>query len=965
MTAERFTTSQREASPYRKRKRRCAIRRNSPRNSRTAPASCGNSPSNSSRTSRRRARSATCTTPSRSPWCTTRREEEFADAFAQTITYGLLTARWLGNDHLATTGEGFTRQSALKYLPAASPFLNDLFKSALSVKIDDQRGRLLWLIDDVADLLDRIDVTYVFGAGDKDSDTATDPVIHFYELFLAAYDKELKNKRGVFFTPRPVVSYIVRSVHEQLQKDFGLEDGLASTDTWNDVAKRVKSLKVPAGTKSSDPFVCILDPATGTGTFLFECIETIERTMKERWRRDLQKEDWEDPAIVAKWKEYVSQHLIPRLFGYELMMASYAIAHLKLSLKLQETGYRIGPTNRLELYLTNTLEPPSAVADPKLATLFETLASQAQAVNEAKRHKRFTVIIGNPPYAGLSANMSDHAQQLVDAYKMVDGEALNERKLWLQDDYVKFVRVAQTTIETTGAGVWGFITNHGYVDNPTFRGMRRSLMRTFGSLRLLDLHGNANKKEVTPDGSEDKNVFDIRQGVAICVGTRIGEGVPSTVAHADLWGDRETKYVWLTSHSGTTTNWSNLKPDAPFYFFEPQDISFRDEYDSWWRINDIFPINSAGFITARDHFVMDFDKAVLLDRMSDFADSSLSDSEIRRKYFEGCGSAKYPDGDTRGWKVPTARKRLQADKKWRDHVRTCLYRPFDHRVVYWTDWMVDWSRPELTRHLDIANNYALITTRITKDSFAAFATRCVPGHKTVGAYDVNYVFPLLVDPSSGRQTTMLQGSGPQPNIAAKFGEDLAKALGLGVLKGKGLPSGISHEDVFRYVYAICHSESFRERYAEFLKVDFPRIPMPASVDLFRDLARAGAELLALHLMEGNPKKVAAPAAFIGSTTAEVEKISHSSRTVWIDKKKTTGFRGVPDDVWNFHVGGFQVCEKWLKDRRGRILSKSDIEQYQKIVVALGETIRLMRGIDETVVKHGGWPGAFVTKPSAS
>src|ERR1017187_10312961 len=225
----------------------------------------------------------------------------------------------------------------MKHLPATSPFLADLFKSALAVKLDEQRGRLLWLVDDIADLLDRIDVTYVFGAGDVASDSATDPVIHFYEPFLAAYDRELKNKRGVFFTPRPVVSYIVRSVHELLQKEFGLVDGLASTDTWGDVVKRKQGLTLPTGTKDTDPFVCILDPATGTGTFLYECIDIIERTAKDRFCRELEKDSWKDSAVLARWTEYVSRHLLPRLFGYELMMASYAVAHLKLSFKLRET----------------------------------------------------------------------------------------------------------------------------------------------------------------------------------------------------------------------------------------------------------------------------------------------------------------------------------------------------------------------------------------------------------------------------------------------------------------------------------------------------------------------------------------------------------------------------------------------------------------------------------------------------
>lgn len=342
-------------------------------------------------------------------------EDEFADAFAQTITYGLLTARWTGNDQLVGAGERLTRQTALKHLPAASPFLNELFRSALSVRLDEQRGRLLWLVDDIADLLDRIDVTYVFGVGDKDSDNATDPVIHFYEPFLAAYDKELKNKRGVFFTPRPVVSYIVQSVHELLQNEFGLDDGLASTDTWGDVAKRIAGLKIPEGVNATDPFVCILDPATGTGTFLFECIEVIERTMKNRWRMELATHP-DDQVIAARWREYVPKHLLPRLCGYELMMASYAVAHLKLYFKLAETGYKLSDSDRLGVYLTNTLELPSDAGQQKIAGTFLALAQEATVVNVIKQSRRFTVVVGNPPYSHRANLLSLEQRATIEAY---------------------------------------------------------------------------------------------------------------------------------------------------------------------------------------------------------------------------------------------------------------------------------------------------------------------------------------------------------------------------------------------------------------------------------------------------------------------------------------------------------------------------------------------------------------------
>jgi predicted helicase len=552
----------------------------------------------------------------------------------------------------------------------------------------------------------------------------------------------------------------------------------------------------------------------------------------------------------------------------------------------------------------------------------------------------------------------------VDAYRVVDGAALNEKKLWLQDDYVKFIRQAQTTIESAHVGVFGFISNHGYLDNPTFRGMRQSLMGTYQQMSVLDLHGNANKKEESPDGSEDKNVFDIRQGVAICLAARGAAG--AGISHANLWGSRESKYAWLAKHTVGNSKFSTLAPDSPFYLFEPQNTDCRAEYDKGWKINEAMPVNSAGFITARDHFVVDFEKDALLSRIADFADSNLSESDIRTKYFEGCGSAKYPDGDTRGWKVPSARKRVQSDKHWNDHVRRCLYRPFDERHVYWADWMVDWPRPELTRHLDIRGNKALITTRITQDIFSVFVSHLPPAHKSVSAYDVNYVFPLTTAPNSSAQRSLLLDEDKQnPNFSPAFLKALANAVQLPQATD-GLARGLTPEDIFHYAYAVFHSPGYRTRYAEFLKIDFPRLPLTGNLELFRALARLGGELVALHLLE-SPALETPRTQFVGSSR-EVVKVGWVDDTVWIDaggKKSetrpgTSGFRGVTEAVWNFHIGGYQVCEKWLKDRKGRTLTDDDIAHYHKIVIALGETLRLMAEIDEVINHHGGWPGAFKT-----
>ena len=883
----------------------------------------------------------------------------FADMYAQTIAYGLLSARI--TDPKKKTVDDFAAHMR------TNPFLRDLMEMFL--KVGGRRGKAGGPgidfdelgVSEVVDLLDDPNThmeAVVRDFGDKNR--LEDPVIHFYEDFLSAYNKQLKIQRGVFYTPQPIVSYIVRSVHELLQTEFGLADGLADTSTWGAMLKKRPGLKLPPLTDEpgekrtispDEPFVQILDPATGTATFLVEVIDIIHRTLVDKWKQ----QRLTDAQQLAAWNEYVPKNLLPRFNGFEIMMAPYAIAHMKIGLKLAETGYRFGTEERARIYLTNALEP--WVKQLPLIG-FDALAHEAAAVNEIKRHKCFTVVIGNPPYSGLSSNMSEYATRLVDAYKIIDGEALIERKLWLQDDYVKFIRKAQMTLERAGVGVFGFITNHGYFGNPTFRGMRQSLLGTFSRLRVLDLHGNTNRKEKSPDGSRDKPVFDIKQGVGVCLavsaaGTRV-------VGHAELWGEADSKFAWLLKHRLSNTEFATLKPDSPYYFFIPQNIDCRAEYDAGWKINEAMPLNSAGFITARDHFVIDFDESALLTRIADFANPKVSDAEIRKKYFAGCGSDKYPEGDTRGWKIPVARRRVQSDKECKERLVSCLYRPFDFRTVYWADWMVDWPRSEVMGQMLHGDNLALLTARSNKTSGTDhfFCSSYISETKCAEYSTQSAVFPLY----TFQRATIAQGglaldAEKQPNFATAFLRQFASALKLGQTESHGLPVGLTPEDIFYYAYAVFHSPGYRSRYAEFLKIDFPRMPLTGNLELFRALARLGGELTALHLLE-SPKLAQPITEFIGGRHHDVEKISWLYNTVWVDKAQTAGFKGVREDVWNFHIGGYQVCDKWLKDRKGRTLSKDDIAHYQKIVVALSETIRIMKAIDVVIDKRGGWPSAF-------
>jgi type I restriction-modification system DNA methylase subunit len=880
--------------------------------------------------------------------------DAFADMYAQTITYGLFAAR-------RSRPTGVTIETPRDMVPNTNPFLRDLLAEFTDVggatkSLDfDELG-----IDALVEVLNQADMDAVVADFD-DKNPNEDPVIHFYEDFLRQYDKRMKIQRGIFFTPRPVVSFIVRSVDELLRTEFGLKDGLADTTTWGEMVKRNPGLALPHGATPKTPFVQILDPAVGTGTFLVEVIDVIHRTMMKKWQGEGHLPMLDIPAL---WNEYVATHLLPRLYGFELMMAPYAIAHMKIGLKLSATGYRFADEERLRIFITNTLEEPRDIG-AQFEGMAPALAHEAAAANEVKRNTPITVVIGNPPYSGISANMNPWIDGLLkgklpdgtktNSYYEIDGRPLGEKKVWLQDDYVKFVRYSHWQIDRSSAGILSFITNHGYIDNPTFRGMRQSLINTFDSIRTIDLHGNANKKERSPDGSEDENVFDIRQGVAIFLGSRSPAKVEDdgSVEHEDIWGTRNAKYEWLLAHSVEDMEFGVLTPSSPYYFLGSQEMGSDASYESAFPINEVFVLSNSGIVTARDGLVLDLDIGHLRARIAEFCDPRFSDSEIK---------ARLDLSENYMWRVKQARKEVMSIKDRDRLYTTILYRPFNLRHIFFCPAVV-W-RPRLNVMSQLQRpNVALVTTRQTRDPFGVLATRLIAGHKSVAAYDINSVFPLYVYPVDGGTGTLGEGH-REPNIAFKFLGALSARLRLPQQpREHGLPKGLTAEDIFDYAYAVFHSPTYRSRYAESLKIEFPRLPLTASLDMFRALTSLGDELVALHLME-SPKLDQHRASYLGPANPEVEKPSHDADTVWLDKKQKRGFRGVPEDVWRFHVGGYQVCEKWLKDRRGRVLSEEDIEYYQKIVVAISETIRIMGEIDEVIEEHGGWPGAFATGEAA-
>lgn len=866
-------------------------------------------------------------------------EAQFADMYAQTIAYGLFAARCN-----VPIGAHFTREHAAYDLPKTNPFLRKMFSHLAGIDLDD---RLAWAVEDLTHLLAKADIASIltdFGKKTKQED----PVVHFYETFLGAYDPKLREARGVYYTPEPVVSYLVRSVDTLLKRDFNLPQGIA--DSSKVTIKKGK-------TSEQVHKVQILDPATGTATFLYSVIGKIHESFANN---------------KGMWNSYVRDHLLPRIIGFELLMAPYTVAHMKLGLLLGETGYNFESNERLRIYLTNTLEEADEYAGYNLFAQF--INEEANASSLAKAETPVMVVIGNPPYSGHSANTGEWIAGLLRGkdtktgiptgnYFEVDGQPLGERNpKWLNDDYVKFIRFSQWRIERTGYGILAFITNHGYLDNPTFRGMRQSLMETFDDIYVMDLHGNSKKKERSPDGTKDENVFDIQQGVAICLMVkRTDAKKQAKVRHAHLWGTRGSKYQALLDSDVTTTEWQELSPSKPFYLLVPQDIDLLPEYNQGWSIPKLFEVFASTVTTARNSFSMGYDARILIERVGNLLDKSETDESLRNKY----PALK----DVSYWKLATARKELSGIKEIAKFVRPYAYRPFDFRFVFYHSALCERLRAEAMIHMK-AGNIAFLTHRPqSPEEFTfAYCTRmigdqCIAANKSSGGGN-SFQFPLYLYPN-GTKAHLFDEDAPtdlpngrRANLAPEFIAEFSQRVGLSFIPdGKGdLNSTFGPEDVFDYMYAVFHCPTYRSRYAEFLKIDFPRLPLTSKSDLFRDLCALGSELVGLHLMEktGTPLPSYPKG---GSNTVEAVRYSEptpdSAGRVWINKEQY--FEGVSPQVWQFQIGGYQVCQKWLKDRKGRTLSYDDLLHYQKICGAISETIRLMTAIDATIEGYGGFP----------
>ncbi len=818
--------------------------------------------------------------------------ESFADMYAQTLVYGLFIARF--ND---TTKDNFTRNEARDLIPNSNPFLRSFFDHIVGIDFDT---RLKFIVDElcevfshsnIEDLLKQFSDEDLWGKTHK----KPDPVIYFYEDFLKEYDPILRKKMGAYYTPEPVVQFIVRAVDNILKKDFKLPKGLGDTS------------KTPEGLHK----VQILDPATGTGTFISAVIRSIYKPFKANKQE-------------AAWPSYVQNELLPRIFGFEIMMAPYTIAHLKLSLAFKETGFKYFNSKRLGIYLTNSLEGEGAQQNlfPGVG-LSESIAKESIEASKIKNEKPIMIVIGNPPYSGISSNETKYANGLVERYKVEPGgkQKLQERKHWLNDDYVKFIAMAESMIEKNGDGIIGMITNNGYLDNPTFRGMRWHLAKTFDKIYILDLHGNAKKKETTLNGNKDENVFNIMQGVGLILAVKINKKKDSElgeVLHSEIYGTRKTKFEELEK----IPKWGEINLDAKMFYFVPKNNQGKDEYDKGFKINELFHQSTTGVITAKDHLVIDSSASELANRMRFFADIQYSDTEIRNKFFSNKKPGKYMAGDSRGWKLPLARKKLLNEEIVKN-IKIIEYRPFDRRYVYYSPTMVDWGRFSFAEHYK-DKNLTLGFARSQKDGgfSAVFATVYMMEAKCTERSVQSSFAPLYLHNEDDKKV---------PNLDNEI-----------VTRIKHVVGDIIPENIFDYVYAVLYSPSYRERYREFLKIDFPRVPYPKDKKTFEQLVKFGKELRELHLME-SPKLDNLITTFNVEGSNIVEKVEYKNRDVYINKSQYFG--GVSEVAWNFYIGGYQPAQKWLKDRKGRELTSDDIEHYQKVIVALVETDKIMKEID--------------------
>lgn len=820
----------------------------------------------------------------------------FADLYSQTITYGLFAARTRSNKE-------FNRKLAFSFIPNTIGILRDIFQF---ISLGDLPKPLEIIVDDISEILSVTDVNKILQDYYQEG-KGHDPIIHFYETFLTAYDPAIRDKRGVYYTPEPVVKYIVQAVHQILKSHFNQADGLSSNE------------------------VTLLDPAGGTLTFPAEAIKTAVNEYTAKY------------GSGGKTK-LIRNHILQNFYAFELMMAPYAIGHLKMSFLIEELGYSLKDDERFRLYLTNTLEMEDLeqISIPGLSSLSE----ESHLAGKVKKEQPILVIIGNPPYSGISSNINAWTEKLLKqnidgatSYYEVDGKPLGEKKLWLQDDYVKFLRFAQWKIQKAGYGIVAMITNHSYLDNPTFRGMRQSLMNTYNEIYLLDLHGNSLKKETNPIGGKDENVFDIRQGTAIALFIKQRDKVGCMVYHADLFGLRNEKYSWLNTNDFKQEHYTSLKPESPWYFFIPRDTDKIRNYHGWKAINEIFPVNVTGIVTARDGLAIDFSENALRSKIMIFRNKNVDDHTIEQAY---CVRDNYQ------WKLSEQRVIFMRDLNWEKSFKKILYRPFDVRYIFYHENIVFRTRKEVMHHMLEVNlsicfmrqfsasmSYThFLVSDLMVDNRTFFSSKGIIQQAPLYLYrekksKKSHFQPMMVfEPEVEYKTKVA-------NIDSVVYERLNNTY----------KKRLTPEEILYYIYSVFYSNIYRQKYAELLSTDFPRVPFTSSYQTFKQMSVLGEQLVNLHLLKGSDFKSLVSKYQGEGTNNMVEKVNYieNEQRVYINHEKY--FDNIEPEVWNYQIGGYQVLKKYLDERKKAGRDVGDEIHYSKIVTALSKTIQLQVMID--------------------
>lgn len=799
--------------------------------------------------------------------------DEFADAFAQNLVYGLFLAK------LNADVQTVSLYNAKKFIPVSFELVRELVNFLDELDNEEYR-ETRWIVEEVLTIMNNLDLKAIQDSlsftkkhKDKDGFIVNDPYVYFYENFLAAYDKKLKEKRGVYYTPPPVVNFIVRAIDDILVNTFNIKDGFADRNK-----------------------VTVLDFATGTGTFLVEVLQQIfDKLPKDSGKKDL----------------IIKEHVLKNIYGFEYLIAPYTIAHLKLSQFLKDNGYELKAKERLQVYLTNTLEPiGSQIKIPLLPALTEE-SKQAQHVKD----QPILVITGNPPYSGNSKNPSkiSWVEEVVTAtgtkkiiktkatwigkkikdYFFVDDKPLGEKNSkWLQDDYVKFIRFAQDKMDKVEDGIVGIITNHRFLTNPTFRGMRQSLMKTFDQIYLIDLHGSNKPKEFSPDGGKDENVFDIEQGVAISFFIK-KKGLAKKVYHTDFWGTRIDKYNRSLQDGLKSIEWKDIEATAPYYLFTPQNEKLKSEYQEWVSLDQIFVKNTLAIVTGDDPVFIDFDKADLIKKVK----------------------SAYPN------------EKIDFDK-----IKVIDYRVFDKRFIYYDAKLIERPRTEIMKNL-FFQNIALNSAKYGRQlgSYNYFVTQNITSKDLTSSYDSVNTFPFYIITST---------TSKEINFSNDFKKNILQ-----------LYNNAENEDALAYIYAVLYSPTYRIKYSDFLRRNFPRIPFTNDEKTFEQLAVLGNELIEAHLLKKEDFDTSY-GDFIGKGDNIVEKtnfvIENKIGKLYINK--TQYFDNVPQAVYDFYIGGYQVLEKYLKDRKGKELTANEVENMEQTIRSLLFTIEQMAKID-TLTKN--------------